>query len=86
MVAMKNPGDAIASFNLNLNGTAANTYDVIVIGSGISGGWASKEFCQKGLKILALERGRMVEHVKDYPAATMRPWEFAHRNTLTNKL
>src|SRR6201999_1196327 len=59
------------------------TYDAIVIGSGISGGWAAKELCEKGLKTLVLERGRNVEHVKDYPTATKRPWELEHRDTLT---
>ena len=57
-------------------------YDAIVIGSGISGGWAAKELCEKGLKTLVLERGRMVEHLKDYPTATMNPWDFKHRNKM----
>ena len=56
-----------------------NTYDAIVIGSGISGGWAAKELCEKGLKTLVLERGRNVVHNKDYPTANMAPWEFRHR-------
>jgi len=56
-----------------------NSFDAIVVGSGISGGWAAKELCEKGLKTLMLERGRMVEHVKDYPTATMNPWDFKHR-------
>ncbi|MFN8349498.1 MAG: GMC family oxidoreductase [Spirosomataceae bacterium] len=55
------------------------TYDAIVIGSGISGGWAAKELCEKGLKTLVLERGRDVQHVKDYPTANKHPWEFEHR-------
>jgi choline dehydrogenase-like flavoprotein len=54
-------------------------FDAIVVGSGISGGWAAKELCQKGLKTLVLERGRNVEHVKDYTTAFMSPWEFPHR-------
>lgn len=58
---------------------AGNTYDAIVIGSGISGGWAAKEFCEKGLNTLVLERGRNVEHVKDYPTAMKEQWEFPHR-------
>jgi len=62
-----------------------NTYDVIIIGSGISGGWAAKELCEKGLKVLLLDRGRNMEHVKDYPTATMNPWDFKHRNTLTDE-
>jgi choline dehydrogenase-like flavoprotein len=56
-----------------------NTYDAIVIGSGISGGWAAKELCDHGLKTLVLERGRDVKHIKDYPTATKGPWEFEHR-------
>ena len=62
--------------------TSTNTYDAIVIGSGISGGWAAKELCDKGLKTLVLERGRNIEHLKDYPTATKNPWEFPHRGQL----
>ncbi|MGZ5253364.1 MAG: GMC oxidoreductase [Flavitalea sp.] len=58
------------------------TYDAIVIGSGISGGWAAKELCEKGLKTLVLERGRDVKHLKDYPTATKNPWEFPLREQL----
>jgi len=56
-----------------------NQFDAIVIGSGMSGGWAAKEFCEKGLKTLLLERGRDVKHLKDYPTTNMLPWEFKHR-------
>ncbi|HVW97687.1 MAG TPA: GMC family oxidoreductase [Mucilaginibacter sp.] len=63
-------------------GTDKNTFDAIVIGSGISGGWAAKELCELGLKTLVLERGRNVEHVKDYPTATMPPWDFEHRGRM----
>ena len=59
-----------------------NTFDVIVIGSGISGGWAAKEFCEKGLKTLVLERGRNVEHLSDYPTSTKNPWDFPHHGQL----
>lgn len=59
------------------------TFDAIVIGSGMSGGWAAKEFCEKGLKTLVLERGRDVVHLKDYPTTNMNPWEFKHRNEIT---
>ena len=69
--------------NLNLKAAAQNTYDAIVIGTGISGGWAMKELTQKGLKVLALERGRMVEHVTDYPTTMLKPWEIAHRGRLS---
>jgi choline dehydrogenase-like flavoprotein len=58
------------------------TFDAIVIGSGISGGWAAKELCEKGLKTLVLERGRDVKHLKDYPTTNMNPWEFKHRGTI----
>jgi choline dehydrogenase-like flavoprotein len=58
---------------------ADNEYDAIVIGSGISGGWAAKELTQKGLKVLMLERGRDIVHVKDYVNATKEAWEFPHR-------
>jgi len=57
----------------------ANKFDAIVIGSGMSGGWAAKEFCEKGFKTLLLERGRDVKHLKDYPTTNMNPWEFKHR-------
>jgi choline dehydrogenase-like flavoprotein len=60
-----------------------NTYDAIVIGSGISGGWAAKELCEAGLKTLVLERGRNVVHLKDYPTALKNPWDFPHRGTTT---
>lgn len=54
------------------------TYDAIVIGSGISGGWAAKVLCENGLKTCVVERGRNVEHNKDYPTAHLHPWEFPH--------
>lgn len=72
--------------NLNVKAAVANSFDAIVVGSGISGGWAAKELCEKGLKTLVLERGPMVEHVKDYPTATLAPWEFSHRNRVTEKM
>jgi choline dehydrogenase-like flavoprotein len=62
-----------------------NTFDAIVIGSGISGGWAAKELCEKGLKTLVLERGRQVVHIKDYPTAVLHPWEFEFRLNNTEK-
>ena len=65
--------------NINSKGTDKNTFDAIVIGSGISGGWAAKELCEHGLKTLVLERGRNVVHLKDYPTATKNPWDFPHR-------
>ncbi|WP_435355182.1 GMC oxidoreductase [Emticicia sp. SJ17W-69] len=64
---------------LNIDAVKARTFDAIVIGSGISGGWAAKELCEKGLKTLVLERGRDVQHVTDYPTTMKNPWEFEHR-------
>ncbi|MCO6496939.1 MAG: GMC family oxidoreductase [Chitinophagaceae bacterium] len=65
---------------------AENTYDAIVIGSGISGGWAAKELTEKGLKTIMLERGKNIEHIKDYVNATKGPWEFPHRGGRTQKM
>jgi choline dehydrogenase-like flavoprotein len=61
-------------------------YDAIVVGSGISGGWAAKELTEKGLRVLLLERGRNVEHVKDYVNATKGPWEYPHRGGRTKAM
>jgi choline dehydrogenase-like flavoprotein len=61
-------------------------YDAIVVGSGISGGWAAKELTEKGLRVLLLERGRNVEHIKDYPNATKGPWEYPHRGGRTKAM
>ncbi|GAB3885374.1 GMC oxidoreductase [Spirosoma agri] len=72
--------------NLNIDANAQNTYDAIVIGSGISGGWAAKELTGKGLRTLVLERGRDVRHVTDYPTTMMQPWEFDHRGQLTKEV
>ncbi|MEZ5044471.1 MAG: GMC family oxidoreductase [Saprospiraceae bacterium] len=65
---------------------AENEFDAIVVGSGISGGWAAKELCEKGLKVIMLERGKNVEHVKDYVNAMKGPWEFTHRGTRTQEM
>jgi len=64
--------------NLNLQAEKQNTYDAIVVGTGISGGWAIKELCEKGLKTLALERGRDVKHGEDYPTANLEPWQLPY--------
>ncbi|GAA4511052.1 GMC family oxidoreductase [Sphingobacterium thermophilum] len=63
-----------------------NVYDAIVVGSGISGGWAAKELTEKGLKTIMLERGRNVEHIKDYHATTKDPWEFPHAGGRTQQM
>jgi len=60
-------------------------YDAIVIGSGISGGWAAKELTEKGLKVLLLDRGRNIEHIKDYTSANKAPWELPHRDAPTQQ-
>lgn len=79
---MSNKAQTYESINFSINGKDKNTYDAIVIGSGISGGWSAKELTEKGLKTLLLERGRNVEHIKDYPTTNMMPWEFEHRERL----
>jgi choline dehydrogenase-like flavoprotein len=65
------------------NSEASHHYDAIVIGSGISGGWAAKELTGKGLRTLVLERGRPVEHVTDYPTTMLNPWELPRRGQLS---
>ena len=69
--------------NFNIDAKKDMTYDAIVVGSGISGGWAAKELTEKGLKTLVLERGRIVEHVKDYPTMNLDPWDSELRGGLT---
>jgi choline dehydrogenase-like flavoprotein len=64
----------------------SRTYDAIVVGSGISGGWAAKELTEKGLRVLLLERGRNVEHIKDYVNATKAPWQYVHRGGRTKSM
>jgi choline dehydrogenase-like flavoprotein len=61
-------------------------YDAIVVGSGISGGWAAKELTEKGLRVLMLERGKNIEHIKDYVNATKGPWEYPHRGGRTRAM
>jgi choline dehydrogenase-like flavoprotein len=70
--------------NLNIDAEKKNTFDAIVVGTGISGGWAAKELTEKGMKTLVLERGRMVKH-PDYPTATKDPWEFANAGRPTQE-
>lgn len=66
----------MALFNEN----SPTNYDAIVVGTGISGGWAAKELCEKGLKTLVLERGRNVKHVVDYHTANLETWELPNHN------
>ena len=68
--------------NFNTESNSENTYDVIVIGSGMSGGWAAKEFTEKGFKTLVIERGREVKHNVNYPTTNKNPWEFKHRGNM----
>ena len=79
------PGDSIP-VNINAVADKENSFDAIVIGSGISGGWAAKELCDHGIKTLVLERGRNVQHKKDYPTAMKGPWDFPHRGRLPEKI
>lgn len=65
---------------------ADNVFDAIVVGSGISGGWAAKELCEKGLKVLMLERGRDIKHIVDYKNAAKESWEFPHRGGRTQQM
>ena len=76
------PGDTL---HINNKAQQQNTYDAIVIGSGISGGWAAKELTEKGLKVLMLERGRNFEHIKDYKSASKDIWEFPHHGSATQE-
>jgi glucoside 3-dehydrogenase (cytochrome c) catalytic subunit len=65
---------------------ADNVYDAIVIGSGISGGWAAKELCEKGLKTIMLERGKDIVHVKDYVSSGKEAWDYPHHNRPTQQM
>jgi choline dehydrogenase-like flavoprotein len=70
--------------NLNIDSQKKNTYDAIVVGSGMTGGFAAKELTEKGLKVLMIERGREVKHIEDYDTAMKEPWDFQHRGRVTN--
>ena len=72
--------------NINIDSVKNRTFDAIVVGSGISGGWAAKELTGKGLRTLVLERGREVKHVADYPTTMLQPWEFEHRNQIKKEI
>ncbi|MEO7766334.1 MAG: GMC family oxidoreductase [Ferruginibacter sp.] len=83
---MGNLNDSIPTSASNRSAGTTTTYDAIVIGSGISGGWAVKELTEKGLKTLLIERGRDVKHLVDYPTTNLDPWEFPHRGTVPNSV
>lgn len=72
--------------NLAIDSVKERTFDAIVIGSGMSGGWSAKELCERGLKTLVLERGRNVKHNVDYPTTNMNPWEFKHRGEIPKEI
>lgn len=72
--------------NLNNKAKKEHTFDAIVVGSGISGGWAAKELAEKGLKVVMLERGHDLKHIEGYRTAMMNPWEFKHRGIITEEM
>ena len=78
------PGDSLL-IRINQKFMAENTYDAIVIGSGISGGWAAKELTEKGLRVLMLERGPKLDHISGYKTAGYNPWDFPHRGAATTQ-
>lgn len=69
--------------NINLRSKQQNTFDAIVVGSGITGGWAAKELCEKGLKTLVLERGRELKHIEDYTTADLDTWDLPNRGQIS---
>jgi len=70
-------------YNYNIDAKKNMTYDAIIIGSGMSGGWAAKELCEAGMKTLVLERGRIIEHIKDYPNMNKESWDWELRGAIT---
>jgi glucoside 3-dehydrogenase (cytochrome c) catalytic subunit len=76
----------VAPSTLSEESMQSAEYDAIVVGSGISGGWAAKELTEKGLRVLLLERGKNIEHIKDYVNATKGPWEYPHRGGHTKAM
>ncbi|MBK8558186.1 MAG: GMC family oxidoreductase [Lewinellaceae bacterium] len=73
----------MANINNAPDALKKRTYDAIVVGSGVSGGWAAKELTEKGLKVLMLERGKPLEHITGYESANKAPWELEHRGRIT---
>ena len=71
--------------NLNIEADKANTYDAIVVGSGVSGGWAAKELTEKGLRVLMLERGQQLDHISGYENALKAPWQMKYNGLLTTE-
>ena len=65
---------------------SAEPFDAIVVGSGITGGWAAKELCERGLRTLMVERGRPVEHRKDYSGEGVDPWNMPNRGLVDHAL
>ena len=63
-----------------------NKYDAIVVGTGISGGWAAKELCEKGLKTLVLERGQMLKHIEDYKTMNDDHWDYEVGDRITQEI
>jgi choline dehydrogenase-like flavoprotein len=74
-----------SKMNVSVDAAKKNTFDAIVIGSGITGGWAAKELCERGLKTLVIERGRPVKHLDGYPTATLDPWDLTYRGKVSHK-
>jgi choline dehydrogenase-like flavoprotein len=70
--------------NLNIDAQKKNTYDAIVVGSGMTGGMAAKELTERGLKVLMIERGQEVKHIQDYDTAMKEPWDLQHRGKIPN--
>jgi choline dehydrogenase-like flavoprotein len=86
MSLLKNKKPFSNMANLNIDSVKTRSFDAIVIGSGMSGGWAAKELTGKGLKTLVLERGRDVKHIKDYPTTNLYPWEFEHHGKVAQTI